>query len=128
MHCSMSRKANCWDNAPTESLFQQSEDTNAFHGRRYRTGLKPVLKCSMYIEAFYNRNRRHSTLGYISPLSFLQKGARASTKRRHRRYLLEAKHEGNPHRRGTQTLCLLCPCSFNLPAFCVRLLLFSGSI
>ena len=71
MHCSMSRKANCWDNAPTESFFNSLKNERT-HGRRYRTRAEARAEVFQYIEAFYNRNRRHSTLGYISPLRFLQ--------------------------------------------------------
>jgi putative transposase len=72
MHCSMSRKGNCWDNAPTESFFNSLKNER-IHGRRYRTRAEARAEVFQYIEAFYNRNRRHSTLGYISPLCFLRK-------------------------------------------------------
>jgi putative transposase len=70
MHCSMSRKGNCWDNAPTESFFNSLKN-ELIHGRRYRTRAEVRADVFQYIEGFYNRNRRHSTLGYISPLRFL---------------------------------------------------------
>jgi putative transposase len=71
MTCSMIRKGNCWDNAPTESLFNSLKNERV-HGTRHeaheavRTGLFD------YIEAFCNRNRRHSRLDYRSPAQFLQ--------------------------------------------------------
>ena len=70
MQCSMSRKGNCWDNAPTESFFNSLKN-ELIHGRRYRTRAEVRADVFQYIEGFYNRNRRHSTLGYISPLRFL---------------------------------------------------------
>jgi putative transposase len=71
MTCSMSRKANCWDNAPTESFFNSLKNERV-HGRRYATRAEAVADLFDYIEAFYNRSRRHSTLGYTSPVQFLQ--------------------------------------------------------
>jgi putative transposase len=72
MRCSMSRKANCWDNAPTESFFNSLKNER-IHGRRYRTRAEARAEVFQYIEGFYNRNRRHSTLGHLSPLRFLEK-------------------------------------------------------
>lgn len=71
MHCSMSRKGNCWDNAPTESFFNSLKNER-IHGRRYRTRAEARAEVFQYIEGFYNRSRRHSTLGHMSPLRFLQ--------------------------------------------------------
>jgi putative transposase len=71
MHCSMSRKGNCWDNAPTESFFNSLKNER-IHGRRYRTRAEARTEVFQYIEGFYNRSRRHSTLGHMSPLRFLQ--------------------------------------------------------
>jgi putative transposase len=72
MHCSMSRKGNCWDNACSETLFG-SLKVERLHGQRYRTRAEARAEVFQYIEGFYNRNRRRSTLGYISPLDFLEK-------------------------------------------------------
>ena len=72
MRCSMSRKGNCWDNAPTESFFNSLKNER-IHGRCYRTRAQVRAEIFQYIEGFYNRNRRHSTLGHISPLRFLEK-------------------------------------------------------
>ena len=71
MTCSMSRKGNCWDNAPTESFFNSLKNERV-HGRRYRTRDEVRADVFEYIEVFFNRSRRHSTLGYISPLRFLE--------------------------------------------------------
>ena len=71
MICSMSRKGNCWDNAPTESFFNSLKNERV-HGQRYRTRDEAKADVFAYIEAFYNRTRRHSTLGFRSPVEFMQ--------------------------------------------------------
>jgi putative transposase len=71
MVCSMSRKGNCWDNAPTESFFNSLKNERV-HGTRYATREDAIADLFDYIEVFYNRRRRHSTLGYHSPVQFLQ--------------------------------------------------------
>lgn len=71
MTCSMSRKGNCWDNAPTESFFNSLKNERV-HGTRYATRADAVADLFDYIEVFYNRRRRHSALGYCSPVQFLQ--------------------------------------------------------
>jgi transposase InsO family protein len=71
MRCSMSRKGNCWDNAPTESWFNSFKNERV-HGVRFATRAEMKAEAFEYIEAFYNRKRRHSTLGYKSPTQFLQ--------------------------------------------------------
>ena len=68
---SMSRKANCWDNAPTESLFNSLKNERVY-GSRYATRAEAESDLFQYIEIFYNWRRRHSTLGYCSPTQFLQ--------------------------------------------------------
>ncbi len=70
MVCSMSRKANCWDNAPTESFFNSLKNERV-HGTRYDTRDAAIADVFDYIEPFYNRRRQHSTLGYVSPAKFL---------------------------------------------------------
>lgn len=67
--CSMSRKANCWDNAPSESFFHTLK-TELTHHRRYQTRQKAKQDIFEYIEVFYNRQRRHSTIGYQTPLGY----------------------------------------------------------
>ena len=71
MICSMSRKANCWDNAPTESFFNSLKNERV-HGTRYATRAEVVADLFDYIEVFYNRSRPHSTLGNESSAQFLQ--------------------------------------------------------
>ena len=71
MQCSMSRKGNCWDNAPTESFFNSLKNERV-HGSHYRTRADAKADVFQYIEMFYNRVRRHSTLGQISPERYLQ--------------------------------------------------------
>jgi putative transposase len=70
MRCSMSRKGNCWDNAPTESFFNSLKNERV-HGSRYRTRADAKADVFEYIEMFYNRVRRHSTLGQTSPERYL---------------------------------------------------------
>ena len=64
---SMSRKGNCWDNAPMESFFNSMKNERT-HGQRYATREDARQDTFEYIEAFYNRSRRHSALGYVSPV------------------------------------------------------------
>lgn len=70
MMCSMSRKGNCWDNAPTESFFNSLKNERV-HGTHYATRDEAKADLFDYIEPFYNRKRRHSTLGYKSPAQFM---------------------------------------------------------
>lgn len=67
--CSMSRKGNCWDNAPSESFFHTLK-TELTHHRRYQTRQEAKQEIFEYIEVFYNRQRRHSTIGYQTPLGY----------------------------------------------------------
>ncbi len=71
MGCSMSRKGNCWDNAPAESFFNSLKNERV-HGTRYRTRAEATIDLFDYSEPFYNRKRLHSTLGYRSPRGFLE--------------------------------------------------------
>jgi len=70
-HCrpSMSRVGNCLDNAAMESFFGTLK-SELVHHRRYRTRTEAQSDIFLYIEGFYNRRRRHSTLGYLSPDQF----------------------------------------------------------
>jgi len=70
MICSMSRKGNCWDNVPTES-WSNSFKNERVHGLRYETHAEMTAMSFEYIEVLYNRKRQHSTLGYKSPMQFL---------------------------------------------------------
>jgi putative transposase len=67
--CSMSRKGNCWDNAPVESYFGKLK-TEWIHGKHYATRQEAKGDIFKYIELFYNRQRKHAALGYISPVAF----------------------------------------------------------
>jgi len=69
MECSMSRKGNCYDNACVESFFGSLKNEYvAFE--RFCSREEAQLKIFVWIEVFYNRIRRHSTLGYMSPIDF----------------------------------------------------------
>lgn len=63
---SMSRKGNCWDNAVVESFFHTLKTELIYHCI-YKTREEATLSIFEYIVVFYNRKRRHSTLGYQSP-------------------------------------------------------------
>ncbi len=69
MLASMSRRANCWDNAPMES-FWSSLKTEKTHHERYATRAQAVSAIREWIEIFYHRCRRHSRLGYQTPAFF----------------------------------------------------------
>jgi transposase InsO family protein len=73
IRCSMSRRANCWDNAVAESFFatlekELDEDTPA-------TRQIAHMRLFQFIEGYYNRHRLHSTLGYRTPAEALEGGA-----------------------------------------------------
>jgi putative transposase len=67
----MSRKGNCCNNAPMEG-FWGSLKNEMIHHQRYATRANAESAIKEYIEIFYNRQRRHSRLGYISPLQFTE--------------------------------------------------------
>jgi putative transposase len=67
--CSMSRAGNVWDNAVMESFFS-SLKTERTAAKMYRTRDQAKADVFDYIERFYNPKRRHSTLGYLSPMEF----------------------------------------------------------
>jgi putative transposase len=67
--CSMSRSDNCWDNAAMESFFS-SLKTERVRKKVYRSRDQARTDVFDYIERFYNPTRRHSTLGYLSPIDF----------------------------------------------------------
>ena len=71
---SMSRTGNCWDNACVESFFGTLKRELVYH-RRYETREAARQDIFEYIEVFYNRRRRHSTLGYNSPTEFEARAA-----------------------------------------------------
>jgi transposase InsO family protein len=67
--CSMSRRANCWDNACVESFFSTLK-TELVGARIFETRAQATLAIFEYIEGFYNRERLHSSIGYCSPADF----------------------------------------------------------
>jgi len=70
--CSMSRSGNVWDNAAMESFFS-SLKTERTARKNYRTRNEAKADVFDYIERFYNTTRRHSTIGYVSPVEFERK-------------------------------------------------------
>ena len=67
--CSMSRRGDCWDNAVVESFFSTLK-SELIGDHLYRTRAQARSAVFEYIEVWYNRRRRHSTLAYVSPLQF----------------------------------------------------------
>ena len=75
LRASMSRRGNCYDNAPMES-FWGSLKNELVHHHRYATRSEAEASIREYIEIFYNRQRRHSRLGNVSPAVFAKKFSR----------------------------------------------------
>jgi transposase InsO family protein len=67
--CSMSRRGNCYDNAVVESFFGTIK-TERVHRERYRTRAEARSSVFEWIECWYNRRRRHSSLGHLSPETY----------------------------------------------------------
>jgi putative transposase len=67
--CSMSGRGDCWDNAPMESFFA-SLKKELVHDANFATRAEARAAIVEYIEVFYNNQRRHSTLGYVSPAEY----------------------------------------------------------
>lgn len=65
----MSRKGDCWDNAVAESFFGTLKAETVF-GERFETRDQAKRNLIDYIEMFYNSQRRHSYLGYLTPMEF----------------------------------------------------------
>ncbi len=74
---SMSRKGNCWDNAPMESFFSRLK-VELIYAEQYESIEAAKSGLFEYIEVFYNRLRRHSAIGNISPAAFEQAVAMAA--------------------------------------------------
>jgi putative transposase len=72
MKSSMSRKGNCYDNAPMESFWGTLKQ-ELVHHRHYRTRQEAIQDITEYIEVFYNRQRRQARLGFLSPAAYTQK-------------------------------------------------------
>lgn len=66
---SMSRRANCWDNAVAESFFKKLKTEFIYH-QQYNTIKEAELSVFEYIEIWYNRKRIHSSLGYHTPVEY----------------------------------------------------------
>ena len=64
---SMSRRANCWDNAPMESFFKTLK-VERIHRVRYESRAQAKLDIIDWIEGFYNQSRIHSSIGYKTPI------------------------------------------------------------
>jgi len=80
IECSMSRKGNCWDNAVVESFFATLE-AEQIDGADWHTHAEARRDLFRYLEIWYNRRRRHSSLGYVSPVEHerrLEERTRAS--------------------------------------------------
>ena len=71
MQSSMSRKGNCWDNAPTESLWGRLK-VGRLYGKRFATRREAMDAVIDWL-TFYNHRRLHSTLGHVSPMTFEQR-------------------------------------------------------
>ncbi|WP_197027546.1 IS3 family transposase [Marinobacterium lacunae] len=69
---SMSRKGNCWGNAVMESFFSRLK-VELIYAEQYRTVEEAKSRIFEYVEVFYNRIRRHSALGYVSPAEYERK-------------------------------------------------------
>lgn len=69
MRASMSRKGNCYDNAPMESFWGVLKNEQVHH-HRYQTRQEAIVDITEYIEIFYNRQRKQARLGFLSPASF----------------------------------------------------------
>jgi putative transposase len=66
IRASMNRKGNCWDNAVMESFFSRLK-VEFVYAKQFKTSEEAYRGLFHYIEVFYNRVRRHSSLGYVSP-------------------------------------------------------------
>ena len=71
IRCSMSRTGNCWDNAVMESFFSRLK-VELIYAENYKTREEVQRGLFEYIELFYNRKRRHSAIGYMSPMEYEQ--------------------------------------------------------
>lgn len=69
MKVSMSRRGNCYDNAPMESFWGTMKNELVYH-RHYATREQAIREITEYIEVFYNRQRRQKRLGYLSPVVY----------------------------------------------------------
>lgn len=72
MKASMSRRGNCYDNAPIESFWGTLKNELVYH-QTYETRQQAITDITEYIEVFYNRQRTQKRLGYLSPIAFIKK-------------------------------------------------------
>ena len=106
---SMSRKADCYDNAPMESFFHTLK-TELVHHRQYQTRAEAQRDIFAFIEGFYNRTRLHSAIGYVAPIEMelkaaygaFSKGKRCAGRIKSRN--VAAEHETGNARRGVRLL------------------------
>jgi putative transposase len=77
---SMSRAGNCYDNAFAESFFSSFKTESGLEESPSATRRDGELATFDYIESFYNRTRRHSSLGYLSPVAFENQGSKTDIK------------------------------------------------
>ncbi len=68
----MSRKGNCYDNAPMESFWGTLKQELIYH-RRYGRRREAIRDITEYIEVFYNRQRKQARLGFLSPAAYEQR-------------------------------------------------------
>ena len=71
---SMSKKGDCWDNAVAESFFHTLK-VELIHRMKFRTREEARIRIFEYVEAYYNRKRAHSTLGFLSPFEYERQSA-----------------------------------------------------
>ena len=72
MTASMSRRGNCYDNAPIESFWGTLKNELVYH-RDYQSRKEAIREITEYIEIFYNRQRIQKRLGYLSPAAYERK-------------------------------------------------------
>ena len=70
MRQSMSRKGDCWDNAPSEALFKTLKIELMHGGKAFTSRQAARTEIFEYLEVFYNRKRLHSSLGNVTPVEF----------------------------------------------------------
>ena len=75
----MSRRGNCYDNAPTESWFATLKRELVYR-TNYLTHAEARQNIFEYIEVWYNRQRKHSTIGYMSPVEYEQQWKKSTAK------------------------------------------------
>jgi len=75
--CSMSRRGDCWDNAVAESFFATVK-VELVHDAAWATRAAARIELFEYLELFYNGQRRHSALGYLSPRAFERRRVQAA--------------------------------------------------